>query len=54
MINSFTRKLSIHVVKHISYINNYLKARRAKSLAGTGRSASAFGSFVEMNPKKDA
>lgn len=32
MINSFTRKLSIHVVKHISYINNYLKTRQAKVL----------------------
>lgn len=32
MINSFTRKLSFHVVKHISYINNYLKARQAKVL----------------------
>ena len=32
MINSFTSKLSIHVVKHISYINNYLKARQAKVL----------------------
>ena len=53
MINSFTRKLSIHVVKHISYINNYLRLDGLKScMYRTLRSA--FGSFVEMNPKKDA
>lgn len=32
MINPFACKLSNHVMKHISYINNYLKARQAKVL----------------------